>query len=59
MEYIKEWGKENMMTISGRYKKEFVQAFREACKIMGVKQSDVFRKAMQDTIEKAKKKEGK
>lgn len=56
MEYIKEWSKENMVTISGRYKKEFVQTFRDACKIMGIKQSDVFRQAMQETIDKAKEK---
>ena len=33
--------------------KEFVDEFKEACKKLGIKQSDVFRKAMQDMIEKA------
>lgn len=56
-EYIKEWGKENMQTISGRYKKEFVQEFRDACKKLGIKQSDVYREAMQKIIEKAKEKD--
>ncbi|WP_305150925.1 hypothetical protein [uncultured Dubosiella sp.] len=53
MDYIKEWGKENMTTISGRYKKEFVQSFREACKKLGIKQSDVYRDAMKRVIEQA------
>ena len=53
-EYIKQWGKENMATISGRYKKEFVQEFRAACKKLGIKQSDVYREAMEKIIEKAK-----
>ena len=52
--YIKEWGKENMANISGRYKKEFVQEFRDACQKLGIKQSDVYRQAMQDIIDKAK-----
>ncbi len=53
-EYIKQWGKENMASISGRYKKEFVEEFKNACNKLGIKQSDVFRKAMEETIEKAK-----
>lgn len=56
MEYIKEWGKKNMVAISGKYKKEFVQSFRDACKFLGIKQSDVFRNAMQNVIDEAKKK---
>lgn len=55
MDYIKKWGKENMATISGRYKKEFVQAFKDACKTLGIRQSDVYRKAMQAVIDKAEK----
>lgn len=34
---------------------EFVMAFENACSKLGVKRSDVLRKAMQDTIEKASK----
>lgn len=52
--YIQGWSKENMVTISGRYKKEFVQEFREACAKLGIKQSDVYRKAMQEVIDQAK-----
>lgn len=51
--YIAEWGKENMAGISVRYKKEFVQQFKSACSTLGLKQSDVFRKAMQDVINRA------
>lgn len=53
-EYIKEWSKNNMARISGSYKKEFVQEFREACHKLGIKQSDVYRQAMQDVIDRAK-----
>ena len=56
MEYIKEWGKENMTSISGRYKTEFVKEFKNACKQLGIKQSDVFRKAMQEVIDQANNK---
>ena len=52
-EYIKRWGKENMKQVKASYKTEFVDEFKEACKKLGIKQSDVIRKAMQDTIEKA------
>lgn len=52
-EYIKRWCKENMKQVKASYKAEFVEEFKEACKKLGIKQSDVIRKAMQDTIEKA------
>jgi len=55
--YINEWAKENMATVIGRYKKDFVAEFKEACKALGIKQSDVIRQAMIDTIEKAKEKD--
>lgn len=45
-----------MKGISLMYKTEFVEKFRNACKELGVKQSDVFRKAMQDLIDQAEKK---
>ncbi len=56
-EYIKQWSKENMTRISGSYKKEFVQSFRDACKKLGIKQSDVYREAMQAVIDQANKQE--
>ncbi|WP_249029945.1 hypothetical protein [Tannockella kyphosi] len=55
-DYINQWSKQNMKSISGRYKKEFVDEFTEACKILGIKPSHVFKQAMTETIEKAKKK---
>ena len=51
--YMREWQKENMKQVKASYKTEFVDEFKEACKKLGIKQSDVFRKAMQDMIEKA------
>lgn len=50
---MREWQKENMKQVKASYKTEFVDEFKEACKKLGIKQSDVIRKAMQDTIEKA------
>lgn len=35
--------------------KELVQEFKNACKTLGVSQSEVFKKAMENTIEQAKK----
>lgn len=43
-----------MMRVSATYKNDFVLKFREACKELGVSQSEVIRKAMQETIEKWK-----
>ncbi|MGM9946749.1 hypothetical protein [Floccifex sp.] len=54
--YINEWAKQNMATVIGKYKKEFVAEFKEACKILGIKQSEVIRNAMIETINKAKEK---
>ena len=51
--YMREWQKENMKQVKASYKTEFVDEFKEACKKLGIKQSDVIRKAMQDMIEKA------
>ena len=51
--YKQKWKKENMKQVKASYKTEFVDEFKEACKKLGIKQSDVIRKAMQDTIEKA------
>lgn len=52
--YMAAWQKENMAAISAKYKKEFVQEFKQACTDLGLKQSDVFRKAMEEVIEKWK-----
>lgn len=55
--YIAEWAKENMGLVSGRYKKEFVNEFKTACKSLGITQSEVIRKAMEETIERNRKNE--
>ncbi|MBS5114161.1 MAG: hypothetical protein KHY88_00415 [Erysipelotrichaceae bacterium] len=52
--YTQEWDKKNMKLAGARYKTEFVDEFKEACAKLGIKQSDVFRKAMQEVIDKAK-----
>lgn len=52
--YRMDWNKKNMKTISGLYRKEFVDEFKEACKVLGITQSSVFREAMEETIRKAK-----
>ena len=44
-----------MKRISALFKNDFVDEFKEACKILKVSQSDVIREAMNITIEKAKK----
>ena len=46
-EYVKQWTKSNMKTVSVSYKTEFVTEFREACEKLGIKQSAVFREAME------------
>ena len=45
----------NMAFVNAKYKKEFVLEFKEACKSLGITQSEVFREAMIKTIERAKK----
>lgn len=52
--YTQEWDKKNMKLAGARFKKEFVDEFKEACSKLGIKQSDVFRKAMQNIIDQAK-----
>ena len=54
-EYLKKWKKENMTTVSARYKKEFVQEFKEACKLLDKSQSEIIKQAMIKTIEEANK----
>ena len=52
--YMQQWQKENMLSVRGAYKKDFVLEFREACTKLGIKQSEVIRNAMQETIDRAK-----
>lgn len=52
--YIQEWQKENMASVSCRYNKGFVEEFKEACKKLNISQSQVIKKAMEDTINKTK-----
>lgn len=51
---IDRWAKEHMRTVGAKYKKEFVDEFKEACTILETSPSQVFREAMQATIDKAK-----
>ena len=44
----------NMAMVGAKYKKEFIAEFKSACATLGITQSEVIRKAMIDTIEKAK-----
>lgn len=53
--YMREWQKENMKQVKASYKTEFVDDFKEACRKLEIKQSDVFRNAMYSTIKKAEK----
>ena len=55
VKYMREWQKENMKQVKASYKTEFVDKFKEACRKLGIKQSDVFRNAMYSTIKKAEK----
>lgn len=49
------WINERYVTIGTKMPKELVNEFKKACKILGISQSEVFKKAMQDTIKQAKK----
>ncbi len=55
IKYMNTWIKENYMRVGGSYPKAFAQEFKDACKQLGLSQSEVFKKAMKETIEKAKK----
>lgn len=54
LKYQEEWKKRNMLKVTASYKKDFVEEFRAACETLGIKQSEVFRAAMIETINKAK-----
>lgn len=49
------WINERYTTIGTKMPKEFVQEFKDACKALGISQSEVFKKAMENTINLAKK----
>lgn len=55
IKYMNTWIKENYMRVGGSYPKAFAKEFKDACNQLGLSQSEVFKKAMQETIEKAKK----
>lgn len=52
-EYKREWRKENMKLVRASFKKDFVDQFKEACKILEISQADAIREAMNNTIQKA------
>lgn len=54
-EYKREWRKENMKSVRASFKKDFVDQFKDACKILGISQADAIREAMNNTIQKADK----
>lgn len=54
IKYMNTWIKENYMRVGGSYQKAFAQECKDACKQSGVSQSEVFRNAMQETINKVK-----
>ena len=54
IKYMNTWIKENYMCVGGSYPKAFAQKFKDAFKQSGVSQSEVFRNAMQETINKVK-----
>lgn len=51
--YQNEWNKQNMKQVAAAYKTDFVEQFKAACKKLGITQSEVIRKAMEETIRKA------
>ena len=51
----KKYQKNNMLSISVKYKKDFILEFRQALEKLDLKQSDIFRQAMHDIIEESKK----
>lgn len=55
VKYVSDWAKENMGRVTAQYKKDFVDHFKDSCKKLGLSQSEVFRKAMQEIIDLADK----
>lgn len=54
-----EWKKENMKMVGAIFKKDFVDEYKQACKKLGIKQSEPIRVIMQHTINEAKGKKAK
>ena len=52
-EYLKDWKRKNMSTISAKFMKDFVNEFKEACEYLGESQAELIRKMMMETIDKA------
>lgn len=52
-EYLKDWKRKNMSTISAKFMKDFVNEFKEACEYLGESQAELIRKMMIETIDKA------
>ena len=53
IKYQNQWIKENMSEVRARYRNNFVDEFKKACKKLGVSQSEVIKAAMEETIRKA------
>lgn len=49
-----KYQRQKMTAVNAKYKTEFVNEFKEACKVLGKTQSEIFREAMEQAIEKAK-----
>lgn len=54
IKYQNQWKKERYKLVGASFKNEFVEEFRKSCQKLGVKQSEIFKKAMEEVIEKAK-----
>ncbi len=54
----KKYAKSHIKKLSCSYPAEFVNAFRDACNTLGVKQSEVIRETMNKIIEQANKSQG-
>lgn len=52
----KRYQQKHMKTITLKYKTEYVDEFKESLKILGLKQSDVFRERMNEIIYEARNK---
>ena len=49
-----KWDKDNLKIVVGRYRKEFVDEFNQACDEMGLVKSQLIREMMEETIKKWK-----
>lgn len=50
-----DWINERYITIGTKQPRDLVAEFKEACKKVGISQSEVFKKAMLEVIEESKK----